>query len=69
MASKLIPDLVEPTLTEEQTLSVWLRALGILLIKFISPFVNPLSTRAEKPPMKSIPISFAALSRAFAKIV
>ena len=68
-ASKLIPDFVEPTLTDEQTLSVSLKALGILFIKLISPFVIPLSTRAVNPPMKSIPISFAALSNAFAKIV
>ena len=68
-ASKLIPDFVEPTFTDEQTLSVSERAFGMLFIRLISPFVKPLSTRAENPPIKSIPISFAALSRAFAKIV
>ena len=69
MASRFIPDLVDPTLTEEQTFAVLLSAFGILLINLISPFVNPLSTKAEKPPMKSIPISVAALSSAFANIV
>ena len=68
-ASKLIPDFVEPTFTEEQTRSVWESAAGILSINLKSPFVNPLSTSAENPPIKSIPISFAALSNAFAKIV
>ena len=68
-ASKLIPDFVDPTFTEEQTLSVSESAFGILFISLTSPFVKPLSTSAENPPIKSIPIVFTALSSAFAKIV
>ena len=63
----LIPDLVEPILTDEQTLSVSAKARGIELIKISSPFWYPFCTKAEKPPIKSTPISLAALSKAFAK--
>ena len=38
-ASILIPHLVEPTLTEEQTISVTAKASGIEQIRFLSPLV------------------------------
>ena len=63
----LIPDLVEPILTDEQTLSVSAKARGIELMRISSPFWYPFCTKAEKPPIKSTPISFAALSSAFAR--
>ena len=61
-ASILIPHLVDPTFTEEQTLLVLAKASGIELIRILSPLVYPLCTKAEKPPIKSIPNSWAALS-------
>ena len=63
-ASILIPALVEPTLTEEQTISVQASASGIEAIKLRSPFVYPLSTSALKPPIKFTPTWCAALSSA-----
>ena len=65
-ASKLIPALVEPILTEEHNLLVSARAVGIELINSKSPGANPFWTNAEYPPIKSIPISSATLSNVFA---
>ena len=66
-ASMLIPALVEPTFTEEHTRSVVARASGMEAMSFRSEEVKPFWTRAEKPPMKSMPTVLAALSRALAK--
>ena len=66
-ASIFIPALLEPTLIDPQTKSVWAKAFGIDLINISSAFVIPFSTRAEKPPIKSTPMSLAALSRTVAK--
>ena len=55
-----------PTFTEEQSLSVDASASGIESIRAISPFVNPFSTKAEYPPIKSMPKFFAQLSRVLA---
>ena len=65
-ASRLIPALVEPTLTLEQTRSVSAKALGIDSINSFSPGAKPFWTNAEYPPMKLIPISFATLSNVLA---
>ena len=65
-ASMLIPALVEPTLTEEQTSSVSARARGIASISSLSPALKPFCTRAEKPPIKFTPTSWATLSSVFA---
>ena len=65
-ASRLMPVLVEPMLTDEQTWSVRLSASGMALISASSPAAKPLWTRAEKPPMKLTPTSQAARSRASA---
>ena len=65
-ASILIPVLVEPTLTLEQTRSVWLKALGIDLINNSSDVVMPLLTMALKPPIKLIPKVLAASSNVLA---
>ncbi|SQB58695.1 Uncharacterised protein [Clostridium perfringens] len=65
-ASIFIPYLVEPILTEEHTISVLARDSGKDFISFKSLFVKPLCTRAENPPIKSTPTSFAALSIALA---
>ena len=66
-ASMLIPARVEPTLTEEQTKSVMASASGIEAMSFLSAWVAPFCTRAEKPPMKLTPVALAALSMATAK--
>ena len=65
-ASILIPALVVATPTEEHTYSVVERASGIDFINFLSDSVYPLYTRAEYPPIKLTPSSFAALSNVFA---
>ena len=64
----LIPAFVEATLTDEQTSSVFAKTSGIELIKTLSAFIKPFCTRAVKPPIKFIPMSLAALSRACANI-
>ncbi len=61
-ASMLIPARVDATFTEAHTLSVVARASGMASMSARSPRVNPFSTRAPKPPMKSIPTSRAARS-------
>ena len=68
-ASIFRPFLVVPTFTEEQTFSVSASARGIEFLKISSAGVIFPCTRAEKPPIKSTPISFAALSRALANFV
>ena len=65
-ASIFIPALEDARFIEEQTLSVEASASGILSINKLSPFVQPFSTRAEKPPTKLTPTSFAASSRVLA---
>ena len=65
-ASMLMPALVEPTFTEAQTRSVTESALGMLLMRRRSASAMPFWTRAEKPPTKSTPTSFAARSMATA---
>ena len=45
------------------------RAVGMELIRRISPMVKPLCTRAEKPPIKFTPTSLAARSRVSANSV
>ena len=65
-ASMSIPVLVEPTLTELQTLSVEARASGMDSISSFSAGVIPFETRAEKPPMKLTFISCAARSSVLA---
>ncbi|MPN02582.1 hypothetical protein SDC9_149798 [bioreactor metagenome] len=66
MAFMFNPHLVDPTFTDEQTLLVQANAFGIDLIKISSPLVQPFSTNAENPPIKSIPKSSAALSKVLA---
>ena len=66
-ASILIPVLVDPTPTEEHTISVVARASGMESIKILSDLVAPLVTRAEKPPIKLTPTVFAARSIASAR--
>jgi len=61
-----MPALVEPTATEEQTISVVAKASGMESIRMESPWVQPFSTRALKPPMKLTPTALAASSRALA---
>ena len=61
-ASILMPARVVPTFTLEQTRSVLERASGIAAMSRLSPSVKPFCTRAEKPPRKFTPVSFAALS-------
>ena len=68
-ASMFKPFFVVPTFTDEQTFSVSARARGIEFIKISSAGVISPWTRAEKPPIKSTPISIAALSRALANFV
>ena len=65
-ASMLMPDLVEPTLIEEQTSSVSASARGMLLISRLSPAEKPLCTSAPNPPIKLTPTALAAASSAFA---
>ena len=65
-ASILRPVFVEPTLMELHTRSVTARACGIDRIRRSSAGVIPLDTRAEYPPIKLTPTSFAALSRVLA---
>ena len=67
-ASILRPVLVEPTLTELHTRSVTARAFGMDRIRFWSALVMPLLTRAEYPPRKLTPTSFAARSRVWAMV-
>ena len=62
-ASMLMPAFVEPTATELQTRSVTARLSAMESMRMRSPLLMPRSTRAEKPPMKLMPISLAALSR------
>ena len=62
-ASMLSPVFVEPTFTELHTRSVTARACGMERIRFSSAFVMPLLTRAEYPPRKLTPTSFAARSK------
>ena len=66
IASISIPVRVEPTLTEAQTYSVVLSAMGIARIRFSSAGVIPFDTTAEKPPRKLTPTSFAAWSSVLA---
>ena len=65
-ASMLMPAFVVATLTLEQTSSVSASACGMAAISRRSPEAMPFCTRAEKPPMKSTPQVFAALSIALA---
>ena len=46
-ASILMPVLVEPMFTDEQTKSVWASARGMDSISSLSPAANPLCTKAE----------------------
>ena len=62
----LMPALVLPMLTEEQTRSVTARAWGMAAISSRSPAEKPFCTRAEKPPMKLTPTVWAARSRVLA---
>ena len=64
-ASMLIPARELAMLIEEQTRSVVARASGMASISALSPWAKPFSTRAEKPPRKSTPASWAASSRAW----
>jgi len=66
-ASMFMPAFELATFTDEQILSVFASASGMLSIRAISPFVQPFSTRAPKPPIKFTPTSCAALSRTFAR--
>ena len=66
-ASMLMPALVEPTFTLEQTKSVSARAWGMARSSSSSPRARPFCTRAEKPPMKFTPQVLAARSMVFAK--
>ena len=61
-ASILMPLLVAPILTEEQTCSVRESASGIERISSKSPAANPLCTSAVYPPMKFTPTAWAAFS-------
>ena len=65
-ASMLMPARVEPTFTDEHTLSVTDSAWGMDSISLLSAFEAPLCTSALKPPTKSTPTSFPALSMATA---
>ena len=58
-----MPAFEDAKFIDEQTLSVLANASGILSIKRLSPFVQPFYTRAENPPTKFTPTSFAALSK------
>ena len=64
-----MPARVEPTLTEEQTISVTASASGMASISLSAPRVMPFCTRAEKPPMKLMPRSCAARSSVFASLI
>ena len=64
-ASMLIPARELAMLIEEQTRSVVARASGMASISALSPWAKPFSTRAENPPRKSTPASWAASSRAW----
>ncbi len=61
-ASMLIPALLVARFTDAQTFAVPASASGRALIRSVSPRVNPLWTRAEKPPMKLTPAADAARS-------
>ena len=58
-----MPALVEPMLTELQTISVVFIACGIERINTSSEGLIPLCTKAEKPPIKDTPIALAARSK------
>ncbi len=62
----LMPVRVVATLTLAQTRFVPASASGMAAIRLSSLWLDPLWTRAEKPPMKSTPTWAAAASRAFA---
>ncbi len=68
-ASMFIPIFVVATSTEPQTLSVLPKASGMESISIRSDRVMPFATSAEYPPMKLIPIFFAALSRVCAMVM
>ena len=68
-ASIFMPALVEPTFTDEQSLSVDAKTSGILSKKLLSAAVILLCTSAVQPPRKSTPTSFEALSKAFASTI
>ena len=53
---------------ELQTRSVHARAFGMERIRYSSLCVIPLLTKAEYPPIKFTPTSFAALSSVFASV-
>ena len=61
-ASMLMPERLEPRLTEEQTRSVTASASGTELMSFWSEAAVPFWTSAENPPMKLTPTSAAARS-------
>ena len=65
-ASILIPAFEVATFTDEQSLFVEAKASGIDSISAKSPFVKPFSTRAEYPPIKSMPRFVAHSSSVFA---
>ncbi len=58
----LMPARVVPTLTEEHTRSVVDSASGMARMSRSSAFVMALCTKAENPPKKLTPTSFAAAS-------
>ena len=61
-ASRLIPVLVEPTFTDEHTQEVEAKASGIDSISLSSPAEKPFCTKAEYPPIRFTPQTFAAFS-------
>ena len=63
-ASMLMPALVVPTFTEEQTTSVVASVSGMARMSASSARVMALCTRAENPPRKLTPTAFAARSSA-----
>ena len=60
----LMPALVDPTFTLEQTRLVSARDFGIEQTSLRSLSVKPFWAKAEKPPMKLIPTAVAARSMA-----
>ena len=68
-ASILIPAFDDATLTDEQSLLVVASASGIDSISAISPLVQPFSTSAEYPPIKSTPTISATSSNVFAILI
>ena len=63
-----MPVLVEPTLTDEQTMSVSLNACGSERMSISSAGVMDLETSAEYPPIRSTPTCLAARSSACASL-